>query len=203
MQELESLFFVFTTEEDVATWQVFHQYDPKDSVTLGELRLRINQRIDRMLKDQVPENRRFYFRHSRQGLYSLPADARPSWENVKGIIADLGGTKASAEHTTALVMTLTALAEKASSYARTRTRILSCFIPSNSDPPAVAFKLGVIRVRLPEDSKQLEEAITAWLMDVSFDAMRDLTGDNAELHEKADEYVQSCLLKRAKAGHSR
>jgi hypothetical protein len=201
MQELESLFFVFTTEEDVATWQVFRQYDPKDSVTLGEIRLRVNQRIDRMLKDQVPENRRFYFRHSRQGLYSLPADARPSWENVKGIIADLGGTKASAEHTTALVTTLTALAENASAYARTRT--LSCFIPPNTNPPAVVFDLRVIRVRLPEDSKQLEETITAWLADVSFDAMRDLTGDDAGLHEMADKYVESCLLKRAKAGHSR
>jgi hypothetical protein len=202
MQELESLFFVFTTEEDAATWQLFHQYEPKDSVTLGEIRLRINERIDRILKEQVPENRRFYFRHSRKGLYSLPADARPSWENVKGIIADLGGIKRSPEHRTVLVTTLTALAENASSYSRTRTRILSCFIPSDIDPPAVVFDFGVIRVRRPEGSKQLEETITAWLADVSFDAMRDLTGDNAELHKMADEYVESCLLKRAKAGHS-
>src|SRR5713226_974977 len=122
MQEMESLFFVFTTNEDVATWQLFRQYDPADLTTLGEIRLRINERIDRELKDRVPEDRRFYFRHSRRGLYLMPADARPSWEIVKGVIADLGRPGNCAEHTTALVKTLTALAENALAYAQTRTR---------------------------------------------------------------------------------
>jgi hypothetical protein len=203
MQEIESLFFVFTTNVDAAAWQLFRQYNPADLTTLGEIRLRINERIDRELKDRVPDERRFYFRHSRRGLYLMPADARPPWENVKGVIADVSRVDTSAEHSTTLVKTLTAMAENALAYAQTRTRILACFIPFNTAPPAVALDFRVIRVRRPEDSRQLEETITAWLVDVSFDVMRDRTGENAELHKMADEYVESCLLRRAKASFPR
>jgi hypothetical protein len=201
MEQLESLFFLFTTAADAETWKIFYQYQPGDQATLGEIRDRINQRIDKILKDKVPPDHRFYFRHTRQGHYSLPADAIPSWESVKGIIVDLGRTGSHPEQIATIAKSLVELAKHALPLARKHTGILSCFIPSDADPPDVAFKLPVIKFRSPGDSSQLEQAITGWLTDVSFVVFRARTGEDPELHDMADEYVETSLLKRAKAKH--
>jgi hypothetical protein len=199
----ETKFFLFTdwsqTRADrkasgVEQWPLFAAANPKDTVTIKDVRTTINVRLDTRLNDLVDPADRVYFKHTNHGVELIRDDAATHWEYVQGAIVDTA-TASHAGNSDKLSALAKGLARKAPEYIRIKGEVLICLLPGSSAPlPPVFTSAHVLNVKRTGDSATLIGEVLTWLTTLNIQIEDDRLNAPQPLRDAVEEFIEKILI---------